>query len=340
MQRMLAEEEYRRLLYVGMTRAEDRLIVCGYFGKRTPPNTTWHAIVSRALTGEGLAETRPHPADSETTVHRYRVSQSPERPAAAAEKAAAGAAAEAMPAWLTERLSEPPPLPAPLSPSRAMALIEDAPAPPGRASPVLDAADASFAIRRGLATHRLLQMLPEVEPARRDAAARRYLERAGADWEPGEREAVLAAVAAVLGDDGFAPIFSPGSRAEVAVMGTLDVRGRSRVVSGSIDRLATTGGPRSDRRLQDEPAAAGDAGRRRAGLSPADGALSGAAFAALPWPQGRGGAALHRGAAADRVARRGAGLRACPTHQAVTQSLLELGLAPHQMLGNCEPERI
>ena len=27
-----AEEEYRRLLYVGMTRAEDRLIVCGYRG--------------------------------------------------------------------------------------------------------------------------------------------------------------------------------------------------------------------------------------------------------------------------------------------------------------------
>src|SRR5690606_23190619 len=26
------EEEYRRLLYVGMTRAEDRLIVCGYHG--------------------------------------------------------------------------------------------------------------------------------------------------------------------------------------------------------------------------------------------------------------------------------------------------------------------
>ena len=30
-----AEEEYRRLLYVGMTRAEDRLIVCGYHGKQT-----------------------------------------------------------------------------------------------------------------------------------------------------------------------------------------------------------------------------------------------------------------------------------------------------------------
>ncbi len=30
----LAEEEYRRLLYVGMTRAADRLVVCGYRGQR------------------------------------------------------------------------------------------------------------------------------------------------------------------------------------------------------------------------------------------------------------------------------------------------------------------
>ena len=240
-QRMLAEEEYRRLLYVGMTRAEDRLIVCGYFGKRTPPDTTWHAIVSRALTGEGLSETRQHPADSEATVHRYRVSPAPEPPDGTTEKPAASAVAETLPAWLAERQSEPPPLPAPLSPSRAMALIEDAPAAPGKSSPVLDAADASFAIRRGLAAHRLLQMLPDVEPRNRDAAARRYLERAGADWPPAEREAALVAVAAVLGDEEFAPIFSPGSRAEVAVMGTLDMRGRPRVVSGTIDRLAMTG---------------------------------------------------------------------------------------------------
>jgi ATP-dependent helicase/nuclease subunit A len=35
-----AEEEYRRLLYVAMTRAEDRLIVCGYQGKRAPSDMT------------------------------------------------------------------------------------------------------------------------------------------------------------------------------------------------------------------------------------------------------------------------------------------------------------
>ena len=39
-----------------MTRAEDRLIVCGYHGKRARNPATWHSIVSRALVG--IPETR------------------------------------------------------------------------------------------------------------------------------------------------------------------------------------------------------------------------------------------------------------------------------------------
>ena len=57
-----AEEEYRRLLYVGMTRAEDRLIVCGYRGTRQRiRNLAWSGgsragRVERAIPacGEGL----------------------------------------------------------------------------------------------------------------------------------------------------------------------------------------------------------------------------------------------------------------------------------------------
>ncbi|MGO7601953.1 hypothetical protein ACC738_39310, partial [Rhizobium ruizarguesonis] len=44
---MLAEEEYRRLLYVAMTRAADRLVVCGYRGVRVN-NDTWHMMISTA----------------------------------------------------------------------------------------------------------------------------------------------------------------------------------------------------------------------------------------------------------------------------------------------------
>ena len=47
-----ADDEYRRLLYVGMTRAEDRLIVCGFHGRRPPAPTTWHSLACAALTGD------------------------------------------------------------------------------------------------------------------------------------------------------------------------------------------------------------------------------------------------------------------------------------------------
>ena len=43
------EEEYRRLLYVAMTRAEDRLYVCGWQGRDTPPDDCWYALVRSGM---------------------------------------------------------------------------------------------------------------------------------------------------------------------------------------------------------------------------------------------------------------------------------------------------
>ena len=76
-----ADDEYRRLLYVGMTRAEDRLIVCGYHGKRARNPRTWHTIVSDALLGIPETEELIHPVTGEA-VHRFR---SKVLPAVAAE---------------------------------------------------------------------------------------------------------------------------------------------------------------------------------------------------------------------------------------------------------------
>src|SRR5690606_39220834 len=46
-----AEEEYRRLLYVAMTRAADRLVVCGYRG-RLENKDTWHQMIAAALSAD------------------------------------------------------------------------------------------------------------------------------------------------------------------------------------------------------------------------------------------------------------------------------------------------
>ena len=239
--RRKAEQEYRRLLYVGMTRAEDRLIVCGYHGARGRNDGTWHAMVEAALAAAPATAREVHPATGETVL-LYRVTPQGAATPPQADEARPEAVIPPPPAALFSPLPPPPVLPRPLAPSGAAAAIEpEADAGFFAGSPVLDAdAAPSLALERGTALHRLLQMLPEVEAARREEAALAYLARAGAGWPEGEREALWRSVGRVLGDAAFAPLFAPGSRAEVAVMGTVEVAGAPRAVSGKIDRLAVT----------------------------------------------------------------------------------------------------
>ncbi|BCG84303.1 double-strand break repair helicase AddA [Mesorhizobium sp. 113-3-9] len=239
--RELADDEYRRLLYVGMTRAEDRLIVCGYHGKRAPNAGTWHSIVSRALIGAPESEQRPHPAAGDP-VHRFHVTNLPPVAPGASEQARQASGFDPLPATLFRALPPFEDLPRPLSPSGASALIDEGKeAVVDRASPVLDAdAEPGFAVLRGLALHKLLQMLPGIAEGERQGAAERYLARTGAAWPPSERDKALASVIAILDDPRLGQLFAPSSRAEVAIMGKLEVRGKRRSISGKIDRLAVT----------------------------------------------------------------------------------------------------
>ncbi|QKC80583.1 double-strand break repair helicase AddA [Mesorhizobium sp. NZP2077] len=239
--RELADDEYRRLLYVGMTRAEDRLIVCGYHGKRAPNAGTWHSIVSRALIGAPESEQRPHPSGGEP-VHRFHFTKLPPVAPSADEQARQADAFGPLPATLFRPLPPFEDLPRPLSPSGASALIDEGKeAVVDKASPVLDAdAEPGFAVLRGLALHKLLQMLPGIAEDGRQGAAERYLARVGADWSASERARALASVSAILADSRLGQLFAPSSRAEVAIMGSLEVRGKIRSISGKIDRLAVT----------------------------------------------------------------------------------------------------
>ncbi|HHZ08499.1 MAG TPA: double-strand break repair helicase AddA [Rhizobiales bacterium] len=237
-----AEEEYRRLLYVGMTRAEDRLVVCGYHGKRAPDPMTWHGIVSHALCAAPETVERINEATGQT-VHRFRTTV---RPRAPEPETPAAVPAPKVPLPAVETLYEPlppaSPLPRPLAPSGASMLIDPGgPAVIAGRSPVLDAAeDRGQAVRRGIAIHRLLEALPVLPTGERAAAADRYLARVGEDWPGEERRLARDSVMAVLGDARFAPVFAEGSRAEVSVMGPLVVRGVERAVSGTIDRVAVS----------------------------------------------------------------------------------------------------
>ncbi|WLU28713.1 double-strand break repair helicase AddA [Brucella abortus] len=231
-----AEEEYRRLLYVGMTRAEDRLIICGYRGTRES-GETWHRLVEDALAAK--SETFVHPVTG-VAARRYR--KTPRSFIEINEEDQAGATSlPPLPHDYRQPMKAEPGLPRPLAPSGASALIEADEEPPlDLSSPVLQPGTGApaFALRRGTAIHMLLQYLPDVAPEKREHLAADYLARIAADWPDAERLKAWQSVHAILDDPRFGPVFAEGSRGEVAVMGMIDIGGRDHAVSGQIDRIS------------------------------------------------------------------------------------------------------
>ena len=213
------EEEHRRLLYVAMTRAEDRLYVCGWrTSDRRSGTPSWYDLVAAAF--ETLPSVEPV---VERPARRFLSAQTaaPETPKA---EALAGKAPP-LPAWASLAPKPEPLPPRPLAPSRP----ED-PEQPVR-SPLVVQDGLRF--RRGRLVHRLLQSLPDLAPKARAEAARRWLARAGQGVTPDQAEALLTETLAILDDPALIPLFGPGSRAEVPVTGVIGTH----VVSGQVDRL-------------------------------------------------------------------------------------------------------
>jgi ATP-dependent helicase/nuclease subunit A len=230
--RRQAEEEYARLLYVAMTRAAERLVVCGTEGIRPRPKGCWYDLIRDALEPVSTAE----PADDgDGTVLRFRKGDAAAAGAPSADDAQqAMALVSPLPVWLTRAAPPVTLAEAALAPSAALA--DHRPRAPGPAAKP----DASARVR-GRIVHRLLQALPEIPPEHREAAARRYLQRNGEGFSAAEQDAMAAQVRAVLDTPRFAPVFAPGSRSEVSIVGDVALAGGVvRRVSGQVDRLAVT----------------------------------------------------------------------------------------------------
>ncbi len=228
-----AEDEYRRLLYVAMTRAADRLIVCGADGERARPKGCWYDLVAEPLQPFLVAE-----KECGEKVLRYRkpmpgqVAEA-EPPAAEAANATRGQP----PLWLRQPAPVQALRPAPLSPSAAFDEEIGRVVTPATAS----AAERRKALARGRIVHRLMQSLPDIPQPGRHDAIERYLKRAAADFLPAEQAEIARQVLTILNDLIFSEVFAPGSRAEVPIVGRFARPGCAAIaVSGQVDRLAVT----------------------------------------------------------------------------------------------------
>jgi ATP-dependent helicase/nuclease subunit A len=217
--RQLEEEilkEHRRLLYVALTRARERLYVCGFQNKIAPRDKTWYRLAEAAAAELGTPLTRGETA-LRTFGHGGHDKGEPET--------AHTDGAIALPSWIART--------APAEQSRPR-LIRPSDAAAAEESPVLSPLEGAIRFRRGQMAHTLLARLPELPIEKRGAAALAICEKNGFTAELADE------VMAVLEHPDFAAAFGPGSQAEVAFQAALPSFGENAQVTGRIDRLAVT----------------------------------------------------------------------------------------------------
>jgi ATP-dependent helicase/nuclease subunit A len=228
------EDEYRRLLYVAMTRAADRLVVGGCMpgNMNSVRKFSWYDLIGKGLASSGLHEQTIEAPDG--PIKRYTRLEDAGAAQGVPEALAAIVPAE-LPIWLrTEAPAE--------SPAEGLLRPSDPAEDQGRRVRTDESLELrARALKRGTLVHRLLQSLPDLATERRREAALKYLARNADGWTDGDRTTLAEAVLALIADPRFGLVFGSGSRAEVAIVGRLQRPGRPpALVSGQIDRLVVT----------------------------------------------------------------------------------------------------
>ena len=217
--------ESRRLLYVGMTRARDRLYVAAYGRKTQPASDVWYRLIDPVLTRHEQVIEGPAEDDPAYSVFQWR-STGRDHPAPPRQDAAADKAVP-LPGWLYEQVP---------SEDEAMPKLRPSGSTPGRNGSNAEASVLDH-VQRGVLTHMLLERPPAVLPLNRVAVADRLLLAKAGSIERSALNLLRDQAIRIISDDRFSALFGPGSRAEVEIGGTLIIGGRVLPVAARVDRL-------------------------------------------------------------------------------------------------------
>ena len=224
--RLGQEQESRRLLYVALTRAEDRLYIGGFEGVRGRPAGCWYDLIARAMTEIG----QPGDGPSDDRILRLRTEQM-RPPDRTGERELKDVGSAPLPEWANSAAHPEPSPPTPLAPSR----------PSGDEAPVRSpmGPDEGARFRRGRLIHRLLELLPEVAAPRRAQAAMELLSNPMHELEPDAQREIVDVTLGVLEDPAFCADLWAWKQG----------RGADRGRRGSICRLRPDRSPARHRRL-------------------------------------------------------------------------------------------
>ncbi|MEB3701372.1 ATP-dependent helicase/nuclease subunit A [Candidatus Bealeia paramacronuclearis] len=201
-------QEYRRLLYVAMTRAQDELYVAGWETGRTTPETCWYNLIQKGVAP--LSEMFPFEGDAHWKGDRSVISGT------LSEKRGETVfhlPKPQIPNWLFENYETQEKGSKTLRPSLV------------KSSEIT----SSKAIQKGILVHSLLERLPELSPENRISHIETVLIQEG--YAEKDRAKLSSQLLGVL--ENYPDLFGKNSRGEVPLFGQIgDCK-----ISGQIDRL-------------------------------------------------------------------------------------------------------
>lgn len=193
-------EEKNRLLYVALTRAQDRLYVGGWTNGKEVAEDSWYRLIQRAV------ETRSGTNANYYSDHKNLI-QDNARSIDYSQKD------YVLPDWVHQQYKD--------SSVKINELDEKKVSDP-------------HAIDRGIIIHRLFEFLPNLPQANRYQAAQQIIAKEGLSITEWERD--IQAILHILNDQNYKELFGPDSLAEVPLRGMVN----GTLFQGRIDRLRIT----------------------------------------------------------------------------------------------------
>jgi len=207
-------EEYRRLLYVALTRAEDVLYICAYKTQRQDLENSWYELCAEAIKEIG----------KETDGVFVYKSVDEKNPVYEEQKSKEKNAKPDF-SWLKTPAPEEPLLAKPYRPSMGSGDDEIC------ISPIESGQEYRYI--RGTVIHKILQMGARLPKENRLEKIREFAEKNMPHAPKDQINSLADEVLALLNNPQFDEIFGENSRAEVSIMGEY----KGKIISAQIDRL-------------------------------------------------------------------------------------------------------
>ncbi|MCA8889128.1 MAG: UvrD-helicase domain-containing protein, partial [Parvularculaceae bacterium] len=223
-------DEYRRLLYVAVTRARDRLYICGHeagnakaASKKSISEQNWHELALDAFSHPNVVS-RDNGKLWEMPILQISNSHKDKQNDATSTHRIARDDVAVLPDFLR---------------SRVQASITPQPLSPSASGPEESAPTGKYGGRnRGKIIHLLLETIPQLPKDRWDGAIDQIFEKFAQSISENDRTHWKKEVLKILLNEEFAQAFGPASLAEVPISGMIKINGRPQATSGVIDRLA------------------------------------------------------------------------------------------------------